>query len=362
MFLTRLGFGSKMVVTGDVTQVDLPGGTTSGLRVVRDILDGIDDVALLPADQRGRRTPPAGQRHRRRLRAVRRREQPTAPTVRAGRARRPAVSIDVANESRRRRRREPARRAGPARARPAWASTRWPSCRCCSSTCDAMTELHVQWMDEPGPTDVLAFPMDELQRRAATTAQTTPEPGAARRRRALPRRSRARQAQTAGHSDRGRARTCCCTHGVLHLLGFDHAEPEEHAEMFGLQARAARRPGATPRRRRRADGQRHDHRRRLARSLVAALLVPSPACSSRRRGGAGPGLPGRGRGDGRGRASGAPPSCCAVLARPRRDTSTCCCCCRHDLRARPPSRSSTVVCVDSLSGERSWRRAVAVAA
>ena len=46
MFLTRLGFGSTMVVTGDVTQVDLPGGTTSGLRVVTDILDGIDDVAF----------------------------------------------------------------------------------------------------------------------------------------------------------------------------------------------------------------------------------------------------------------------------------------------------------------------------
>jgi phosphate starvation-inducible PhoH-like protein len=44
MFLTRLGFGSKIVVTGDVTQVDLPGGATSGLRIVRDILDGIEDV------------------------------------------------------------------------------------------------------------------------------------------------------------------------------------------------------------------------------------------------------------------------------------------------------------------------------
>ncbi len=44
MFLTRLGFGSKIVVTGDVTQVDLPSGTRSGLRVVRDILDGVEDV------------------------------------------------------------------------------------------------------------------------------------------------------------------------------------------------------------------------------------------------------------------------------------------------------------------------------
>jgi phosphate starvation-inducible protein PhoH and related proteins len=46
MFLTRLGFGSTMVVTGDVTQVDLPGGTTSGLRVVSEILEGLDDVAF----------------------------------------------------------------------------------------------------------------------------------------------------------------------------------------------------------------------------------------------------------------------------------------------------------------------------
>jgi phosphate starvation-inducible PhoH-like protein len=44
MFLTRLGFGSKIVVTGDVTQVDLPGGQSSGLRVVRDILGGVEDV------------------------------------------------------------------------------------------------------------------------------------------------------------------------------------------------------------------------------------------------------------------------------------------------------------------------------
>lgn len=46
MFLTRLGFGSKVVVTGDVTQVDLPGGVPSGLRVVQRILDGIDDIAF----------------------------------------------------------------------------------------------------------------------------------------------------------------------------------------------------------------------------------------------------------------------------------------------------------------------------
>ncbi|MGZ6825505.1 MAG: PhoH family protein [Mycobacteriales bacterium] len=50
MFLTRLGFGSKIVVTGDITQVDLPGGTVSGLRVVRDILQGVEDVHFAELD------------------------------------------------------------------------------------------------------------------------------------------------------------------------------------------------------------------------------------------------------------------------------------------------------------------------
>ena len=47
MFLTRLGFGSKMVITGDVTQVDLPRGTQSGLKIVQDILEGVDDISFL---------------------------------------------------------------------------------------------------------------------------------------------------------------------------------------------------------------------------------------------------------------------------------------------------------------------------
>jgi len=46
MFLTRLGFGAKMVVTGDVTQIDLPAGTRSGLQIVQEILDGIEDVSF----------------------------------------------------------------------------------------------------------------------------------------------------------------------------------------------------------------------------------------------------------------------------------------------------------------------------
>jgi phosphate starvation-inducible PhoH-like protein len=50
MFLTRLGFGSKMVVTGDITQVDLPFGTRSGLRIVEEILQGIEDVNFTVLD------------------------------------------------------------------------------------------------------------------------------------------------------------------------------------------------------------------------------------------------------------------------------------------------------------------------
>ncbi|MVA77536.1 AAA family ATPase [Auraticoccus sp. F435] len=46
MFLTRLGFGAKMVVTGDITQVDLPGGTRSGLRAVQGVLEGVEDIAF----------------------------------------------------------------------------------------------------------------------------------------------------------------------------------------------------------------------------------------------------------------------------------------------------------------------------
>lgn len=50
MFLTRLGFGSKMVVTGDITQVDLPGNTVSGLRMASEVLEGIQDISLCRLD------------------------------------------------------------------------------------------------------------------------------------------------------------------------------------------------------------------------------------------------------------------------------------------------------------------------
>ena len=105
---------------------------------------------------------------------------------------------------------------------------------------DAMEKLHVRWMGEPGPTDVLAFPMDELDLRGSRGvghgSSDEPEdagpavlgdvvlcPAVA-----------ARQAEQAGHAPEDELQLLC-THGVLHLLGYDHGNPEEHAEMFGLQ-------------------------------------------------------------------------------------------------------------------------------
>ena len=94
----------------------------------------------------------------------------------------------------------------------------------------AMASLHEKFMDEPGSTDVLSFPMDEL--RAGTPNKPSSEgilgdvvicPEVAKR-----------QAVTAGHTTEVEMRLLL-THGILHLIGHDHSEPEEHKIMFGLQ-------------------------------------------------------------------------------------------------------------------------------
>lgn len=94
----------------------------------------------------------------------------------------------------------------------------------------AMEVLHVEWMDEPGPTDVLSFPMDEL--RPGSEGQLTP-PGLLGDIVICPQVAAA-QAEVAGHATVNEI-LLLTTHGILHLLGFDHAEPEEEKEMFGLQ-------------------------------------------------------------------------------------------------------------------------------
>jgi probable rRNA maturation factor len=100
-------------------------------------------------------------------------------------------------------------------------------------TTEVMTELHERWMDEPGPTDVMAFPMDELvdESRRPDAPEIGPAllgdvvlcPAFA-----------AAQARKAGHG-LGDELALLTVHGVLHLLGYDHGEPEQEREMFGLQ-------------------------------------------------------------------------------------------------------------------------------
>ncbi|HEY0576573.1 MAG TPA: rRNA maturation RNase YbeY [Pseudonocardia sp.] len=97
---------------------------------------------------------------------------------------------------------------------------------------DVMAELHQRWMELPGPTDVMSFPMDELDATRRPDSLDDPEsilgdvvlcPEFARG-----------QATAAGHplADELHLLT---VHGVLHLLGYDHAEPDQEREMFALQ-------------------------------------------------------------------------------------------------------------------------------
>ena len=96
-----------------------------------------------------------------------------------------------------------------------------------------MTRIHEEWMDEAGPTDVLSFPMDELRPNELSENDEVPVvlgdvvicPDVARK-----------QGDTAGHGMEQELRILL-VHGILHLLGFDHLEPEEEAEMFALQGK-----------------------------------------------------------------------------------------------------------------------------
>src|SRR5215469_2143633 len=106
----------------------------------------------------------------------------------------------------------------------------------------AMTELHVRWMGEDGPTDVLAFPMDELrlpQPGGHSDGHAPADPDAADTLLGdvvICPQVAAVQAAEAEHDVQDEI-DLLCTHGILHLLGYDHAEPGEHATMFGLQDR-----------------------------------------------------------------------------------------------------------------------------
>ena len=103
-------------------------------------------------------------------------------------------------------------------------------------TIETMTAYHERFMNEPGPTDVLAFPMDELhdQRDDNDDEDAPPTllgdvvlcPDVAER-----------QAVIAGHSAEAELHLLC-THGVLHLLGYDHEQDRDAEAMEALEIAA----------------------------------------------------------------------------------------------------------------------------
>ena len=115
-----------------------------------------------------------------------------------------------------------------------------PQAELCIKLVDEATiaELNEQWMEKAGPTDVLAFPMDELR---PGLVDEEPEEGVLGDLVICPsvavrQAEEARAKGEAGHTASDEI-DLLTVHGILHLLGYDHAEPEEHREMFGLQAR-----------------------------------------------------------------------------------------------------------------------------
>ena len=212
MFLTRLGFGSRMVVTGDITQVDLPRDQKSGLIVVGDILRGHRGRRVRALRRRRRGAPQARPADRRGLRRARRGAAELRSATSAAERRSDGtevLEVDVIGSA----------LPDGARARRRWATRSPPAGiedgHVAVSFVDAerIAELNAEWRGKAGPTDVLSFPVDEDER-------------AARRARAGRRRSSAPSTPT----DLVEA----VVHGVLHLTGMDHETDE--GEMLALQA------------------------------------------------------------------------------------------------------------------------------
>jgi probable rRNA maturation factor len=107
-----------------------------------------------------------------------------------------------------------------------------PLAELCIKAVDEATiaQLNEQWMEKEGPTDVLAFPMDELR---PGLVNEEPEEGVLGDLVICPAVAE-KQGINAGHGTVGELELLT-VHGILHLLGYDHAEPEEHKVMFGLQ-------------------------------------------------------------------------------------------------------------------------------
>ena len=158
MFLTRSGTGSKMVVTGDVTQIDLPRRQRSGLRDAATRLAGIDDVGVVELDESRRRAPSAG------------RARSFARTQRAAAAR------DLLSQRRARAAASTARRSSPPRSGCWRRSAKRDAALSLSSVGDgAMRALNREHRGKDRATDVLSFPTGATRR--------PPDAGATARRR-----------------------------------------------------------------------------------------------------------------------------------------------------------------------------------
>ena len=304
MFLTRIGFGSKVVVTGDTTQVDVPGGR-SGLDRARAGPRRHRRPRLRAPRQPRRRAPPHRAGHRRRLRARRRRRRPTDerpsdadPSVTVGDVPpRSTSTVFVADEQDDHPRRpRPLGARSPRRVLDAEGVGATASCRCCSSTSTTIAELNRALHGRRRP-DRRAVVPDRRRRverprpdaggRARSSRRSRRRAAAARRRRrCAPRSPRATRRDHAGTYDDELA--LLVVHGILHVLGHDHAErrggatpcrPASASCSSGSLARTcagdAAGPTLSPRRR--------DPRRRLGGADVAMLVVDRRAAAVARR-------------------------------------------------------------------------------
>ena len=224
MFLTRLGFGSKMVVTGDVTQVDLPRDQRSGLIVVGDVLDAIDGIQFVRFGAEDVVRHKLVQKIVEAYDAQSQREADAPPSARAPRALAPEAPAAHRDRSRGPHRARRLRRAPltPARGDPAPLHDRRRDRRIDDAHLAVefvdqrrIAELNARHRDKPVPTDVLSFPIDGAQ----------PLPG-------LPARELGDVVICPAHTADLRE---AIVHGVLHLLGFDHET--DNGQMLELQRR-----------------------------------------------------------------------------------------------------------------------------
>ncbi len=224
MFLTRLGFGSKAVINGDSTQVDLPNGQKSGLSVVEEILSDIEGITFCHLGGRD------VVRHRIVQDIVEAYGRYTQPALPVESVRRAVMTDDDGHPSilfsdRQSGSVDLDRLEALARATLLGEGLGRAELSVSFVEEEEIEELHVRFMDEPGPTDVLSFPLgeddvDEDDVRVLGDVVICPA-----------------VAGRNSPSDPEAEIRLLLVHGILHLLGYDHEEDEERAAMWERQER-----------------------------------------------------------------------------------------------------------------------------